>query len=64
MYFFANQIKKQVCISTENMSQMRTRCVSQAGQISDTIAEHKGNWLSVPLISADTTKIFLTLKKI
>lgn len=43
---------------------MRTRCVTQAGQVSDTVAEHKGNWLSASLISFDITKISLTLEKI
>lgn len=46
------------------MSQMRTRCVTQAGQVSDIVAEHKGNWLSASLISADTTRISLALEKI
>lgn len=38
------------------MSQMKTRCVTQAVQVSDTVAEHKGNWLSASLISVDTTR--------
>jgi len=42
------------------MIQIRTRFVTQTGQVSDTVAEHKGNWLSTSLISTDAAKISQT----